>query len=358
MSAAIYDTMTIEVEAGSPSAQARPYLFRASGSRVRFPGFLAVYSGGPQGPSGDGLSGANQENGVRRPGGAEEVVRMPARDELAEQERLPAVAVGESLDLLRLIPEQHFTQPPPRYTEGTLVKALEENGIGRPSTYAAIISTIIERGYVQRSERRLSPTELGFTVNDLLVKHFDSIFNVGFTAEMEEHLDSISRGEEEMVPVLRRFYYGSFEPQLQRASDEMEKVSVGPEKLGEPCPECGGDLIVKAGKFGKFVGCANYPKCRYTRPILNRIGIACPKDGGAIVERRTRQGRIFFGCENYPACDFTSWKRPLDVPCDSCGGLMVVASKAWAECSVCQKRSKLRPSAAEDEQSDQTEVAA
>jgi DNA topoisomerase-1 len=253
---------------------------------------------------------------------------------------LPLLTAGEPLDLQRLIPEQHFTQPPPRYSEASLVKALEEYGIGRPSTYAAIISTILERGYVERSEKKLVPTELGFTVNDLLVKHFDRVFNVGFTATMEEHLDGISRGEEQMVPVLRDFY-AFFGPQLQEAERTMEKVSVEPEKIGELCPECGGDLLIKVGRFGKFVGCANYPTCRFTRPLIQKLGVKCPKDGGELVERRTRRGRAFYGCANYPACDFTSWKRPLAQPCPHCGGLPVVASKDWAECTVCRRRVKV-----------------
>jgi DNA topoisomerase-1 len=247
------------------------------------------------------------------------------------------VSVGEELDLLRLIPEQHFTQPPPRYTEGSLVKALEEYGIGRPSTYAAIISTIIDRDYVTRMERKLAPTELGFTVNDLLVKHFDNIFNVGFTASMEEHLDSIANGKEEMVPVLREFY-DFFEPQLRSADATMERVVVEPEKTGESCPECGGDLIIKSGRFGKFVGCTNYPTCRFTRPLVVKVGVPCPKDGGELLERRTRKGRIFYGCSNYPDCDFVSWQRPLPGRCPHCGGLLTVASKSSAECMVCHRR--------------------
>jgi DNA topoisomerase-1 len=221
-----------------------------------------------------------------------------------------------------------------------LVKTLEENGIGRPSTYAAIISTILERGYVGRSEKKLVPTDLGFTVNDLLVKHFDTIFNVGFTADMEEHLDTIARGEEEMAPVLGNFY-ALFEPQLREAERTMEKVAVEPEKVGEPCPDCGADLLVKLGRFGKFIGCANYPACRFTRPLVAKIDVKCPKDGGDVAERRTRNGRIFYGCVNYPACDFTSWKRPLPQPCPHCGKLLVVAGKEWAECTACGKRTKL-----------------
>ena len=348
MAPAVYDTITADIEAGRPAAAERPYLFRASGSSVRFPGFLAVYAGGAPGPAESGKAGEreNGRDGERENGGAGER-ENGGRDALplSSSPTLPLLAAGEPLDLLRLLPEQHFTQPPPRYTEASLVKMLEENGIGRPSTYAAIISTILERGYVERSDKKLVPTELGFTVNDLLVKHFDNLFNVGFTATMEEHLDGISRGEEQMVPVLRDFY-AFFGPQLQDAERTMEKVAVEPEKIGEACPECGGDLVIKLGRFGKFVGCANYPTCRFTRPLVNKIGVKCPKDGGEMLERRSRQGRVFYGCANYPACDFTSWKRPLPQPCPSCGGMLAVASKEWAECTVCKKRVKLEGLAA------------
>ena len=346
MAAAVYDTLTVDVEAGQPAAAERPYLFRASGSSVRFPGFLAVYSGGASGPA------ENSGNGDRDGARDEDRSAAAEREGSSVEALLPAISAtlpllvpAEPLDLLRLLPEQHFTQPPPRFTEAALVKMLEENGIGRPSTYAAIISTILERGYVGRSEKKLVPTDLGFTVNDLLVKHFDTLFNVGFTAGMEEHLDTISRGEEEMTPVLQNFY-AFFEPQLREAERTMEKVAVEPEKVGEPCPDCGADLLIKLGRFGKFIGCANYPTCRYTRPLVAKIDVKCPKDGGDIAERRTRNGRVFYGCVNYPACDFTSWKRPLPRPCPQCGKLLVVASKEWAECTACKKRTKLEALAA------------
>jgi DNA topoisomerase-1 len=345
MAAAIYDTLTVDVEAGQPVATERPYLLRASGSKVRFPGFLVVYSDGASGPAEDGRPAAEDrrraagdEDAGRSGNGAQ--TRAGASSEVAEREILLDLTRGEPLDLLRLIPEQHFTQPPPRYTEATLVKALEENGIGRPSTYATIISTIIDRGYVERQERKLTPTELGFTVNDLLVQYFDTVFNVGFTASMEEHLDSISRGEEQMAPVLRDFY-ASFGPLLQHAERTMQKVAVEPEKIGEACPDCGGDLVIKLGRFGKFIACANYPTCRYTRPMVARLGVACPKDRGELVERRSRAGRVFYGCANYPKCDFTSWRRPLPQPCPNCQGLLVAASKEWAECAICQTRVKM-----------------
>ena len=343
MAAAIVDTLTVDVDAGPVGHAERPYLLRANGSTVRFPGFLVVYSGGAAGPAENSGSGERESSreaekeGVsasERENGGAEAVAVPQSPTLA------LLAVGEPLDLLRLLPEQHFTQPPPRFTEATLVKTLEENGIGRPSTYAAIISTIIDRGYVERQERKLFPTDLGFTVNDLLLQSFDEIFNVRFTATMEEHLDSISRGEEQIAPVLREFY-ASFAPQLAHAERTMQKVTVEPEKIGEACPECGGDLVIKLGRFGKFIGCAAYPTCRFTRPLVARLGVTCPKDGGELVERRTRTGRIFYGCANYPKCDFTSWRRPLPQPCPKCHGLLTAANKEWAECAACHERVKL-----------------
>jgi DNA topoisomerase I len=352
MTAAVYETMSAEVAAGAPGAVERPYLFRATGSTLKFPGFLVVYAGpsagspdsdgdgrGQAARNGNGAGGdsASSDGGVTRGEGEGEDGGFSA----SPAHPIPlSLYQGEPLDLLRLLPEQHFTQPPPRYTEASLVKTLEENGIGRPSTYAAIISTILDRGYVERSEKKLVPTELGFTVNDLLVKHFDQIFNVNFTAGMEEHLDDIAKGQETLTPVLRDFY-DFFAPQLRDAEQFMETVKVEPEKIGEACPQCGSDLVIKLGRFGKFIGCANYPTCNYTRPLVTKLGVTCPKDGGELVERRTRAGRIFYGCANYPACDFTSWKRPLPQPCPYCSGLLVVANKDWAECTVCHQRTRL-----------------
>ena len=352
MAAAIYDTMTVDVEAGPRGMPSPPYLFRARGSKVRFRGFLVVYEGGSSGPengaqAAEATDAASRRAESRALGGVGESLRQASdatlvREELAEQEILPDVAVAEELDLLRLLPEQHFTQPPPRYSEATLIKTLEENGIGRPSTYAVIISTILDRGYVARQDRKLIPTELGFTVNDLLIKYFDTIFNVGFTAGMEEHLDSIARGQEQMVPVLSDFY-SFFRPQVEHAERTMEKVVVAPEKTGEPCPLCGGDLVIKAGRYGRFIGCSNYPTCSYTSPLVSKIGVSCPQDGGELVERRSRKGHLFYGCANYPTCDFISWKRPLPQRCPNCGGLLVMANKTSAECTTCGARVRLEP---------------
>lgn len=305
-----YPAMTAQqAEAMAPTLKQVDYLFRASGSRVRFPGFLTVYE-----ESRDDAGRTNGEEGDKW---------------------LPALRQGELLDLLELLPEQHFTQPPPRYTEASLVKALEEHGIGRPSTYAPILSTIQSRGYVELRDKRLHPTELGFIVCDRLVKHFPDVFEVGFTARMEEALDAIASGEQDWVSVLRDFY-DPFSKMLAEAERNMERAEVQNQPIGEACPECGHALVVRFGRFGKFIGCSNYPTCRYTRPIVVKTGVTCPKcRQGELVERRSRRGRLFFGCERYPACDFSTWKRPLPVPCPDCGGLLVEAGKTAARCLAC-----------------------
>ncbi len=277
---------------------------------MKFPGFLAVY---------------------------EETRDEDAAPDEEAGEILPDVEAGEVVDLARLIAEQHFTQPPPRYTEATLVRTLEEYGIGRPSTYAPIISTIQDRGYVERRERRLHPTELGFIVNDLVVKYFPDIVDVGFTARMEEDLDLIARGKREWVPVLREFYE-PFDQALKLAEETMEKIPVADQKTGEKCEMCGHDMIIKWGRYGKFIGCSNFPTCRNTKPYLEKIGVACPKCGDDLAEKRTRNKRIFYGCSNYPECDFVSWKRPVRQPCPACGGLLVMTNKRWAQCINCEER--------------------
>jgi len=291
MAPALFEVTTVDVKAGES------YLFRASRSVLKFPGFLTVYE-------------------IRR----------------EEEEPLPELTKGEPLDCLCLIPEQHFTKPPPRYNEATLVKALEEYGIGRPSTYAPIISTIQTRGYVERVERRLGPTELGTLICDLLIKHFPDIMDVGFTAQMEEELDLIASGEKGRVPVLREFYQ-PFEKALERAEEEMEKVEDEP--TGELCEQCGSPMIFKFGRYGKFIACSNYPECKNTKPYLVKIGVLCPRCGGELVERRSRKGRRFYGCANYPECDFTVGRRPLPQRCPECGGLLTIASRKFAQCIEC-----------------------
>ncbi|HIC94551.1 MAG TPA: DNA topoisomerase I, partial [Anaerolineae bacterium] len=218
--------------------------------------------------------------------------------------------------------------------EASLIKALEEYGIGRPSTYAPIITTIQTRGYVEQVDRRLVPTELGFIVNDLLVEHFPEIMDVGFTAKMEEDLDAIARGEREWVPVLREFW-GPFQRTLEQAERSMPKVEVADQPTGEFCEKCGAPMVVKWGRYGKFVACSNFPECRNTKPYLEKIGVKCPKCGGDLVMRKSRKGRTFYGCANYPECNFATWQRPLPEPCPYCGGLLTAANKERAKCVEC-----------------------
>ncbi|HEC33211.1 MAG TPA: type I DNA topoisomerase, partial [Chloroflexi bacterium] len=321
MEQAVYDTVKVDVLAAPPmegakvgaspsfggkEGEEKPYLFRASGSTLRFPGFLVVYE--------------------------------EARDEDAAEEepaqQIPPLTVDELLNLVRLIPQQHFTQPPPRYTQATLVRTLEEYGIGRPSTYAPILATIQQRGYVQRDGRRLVPTETGFLVNDLLVEHFPDVLDYGFTAQMEDRLDEIAAGRREWVPVVREFW-GPFKEQLDAADRKIEKVDLGPEEIGRACPECGKPLIIRWGRYGKFIGCRGFPECRYTEPWLEKVGVRCPRCGGDLVEKRTRKGRIGYGCSNYPQCEFWVWKRPLPQPCPACGGLLTEGRKGQARCEDC-----------------------
>jgi len=308
MEAAVYDTLQVEVIGKTNEHE---YLLRASGSTVKFAGFLVVYE---EAKNEDVKSEEDEEN-----------VRIPA-----------GVVEGQKQELIHLIPEQHFTQPPPRYSEASLVQALEEDGIGRPSTYAPTLSTIQQRGYVVREEKRLMPTDIGIQVNDLMVQYFPDIVDLKFTARMEEDLDMIASGQAEWAEVMHEFYH-PFAEDVKKAQAEMPVTKSEPEPIGRKCPEDGGELVIRYGRFGKFISCANFPTCRYTEPWLEKIGVLCPKDGGELVERKTRKGRTFFGCENYPNCDFTSWKRPLKQPCPNCGGLLVIANKREAQCTNCQE---------------------
>ncbi len=307
MEAAVYDTIQLEVVGHSDEHE---YLLRASGSSVRFSGFMAVYE-----ETRDEDRASDEE---------EEIVKIPA-----------GVAEGQKQHLVRVKPDQHFTQPPPRYSEASLVQVLEENGIGRPSTYAPILSTIQQRGYVERVEKRLAPTETGLQVNDLLVQYFPEIVDIGFTAHMEDDLDRVASGEMEWTAAMREFY-GPFKQQLVKAQAEIPMTKSGPEPIGRKCPDDGGELVIRFGRYGKFISCSNFPNCRYTEPWLEKIGVRCPKDGGELVERKTRKGRTFYGCANYPTCDFTSWKKPVTRPCPNCGGLLVIANKREAQCTNCQ----------------------
>lgn len=319
MASAIYDSVTVDVSAG-PTRDKRPYLVRATGSTIKFAGFTVVYT-----------EGRDEEDGDEE-----------------KQRPLPRVQVGEELRQIQVSPEQHFTQPPPRYTDATLVKALEENGVGRPSTYAPTLSTIQERGYVERNGRQLRPTELGKLVTDLLAEHFPNIIDIGFTADMEEKLDEIANDGAPWVEVLSAFY-GPFEETLRRADEQMPSVSIEPEPTGELCDKCGSPMLIKLGRFGKFIACSNYPTCRNARSLVLKLGVKCPRcHEGDLVEKRTRRGRPFYGCSLYPTCEFAIWQRPLPTPCPACGGLLVEAGRNEARCHQCGQTFPVDAIAAED----------
>jgi DNA topoisomerase I len=308
MANALYDTITVEIT-GTSTSGSDQYLFRTTGSSIQFQGFLAVY---------------------------EEAQDEDKDDENGDSFDIPTnLQENEPQDLKELFPEQHFTQPPPRFTEASLVQLMEEHGIGRPSTYAAILSTIQERGYIYRENKRLYPTETGVVVNDLLVEHFPDIIEVGFTAKMEEDLDDVAGGKNNWPELISNFY-AQFKPLLDEAEKNMPEKKAELEKIGRECPKCGHDLVIRWGRYGKFISCNNFPECRYTEPWLEKIGVACPKDGGDVVLRRTRKGRIFYGCSNYPECDFTSWKQPIAAKCPNCSGTLVIANKRQVSCMDCE----------------------
>ena len=288
MAPAIYDTLSIEVMAGREPND-MPYLFRASGSSLKFAGHLAAL-------------------------GEEELRRRAASD--GQNQRFPDLQAGEALDLRGILPQQHFTQPPPRYTEATLIKQLEDKGIGRPSTYAPTVSVIQTRDYVIQSDRRLQPTKTGRVVSDLLTEYFDVEMDYDFTANMEDQLDEVSQGNAAWRPMLDDFYH-PFSERLNTAREAMPRQNII-EKIGRACPSCAdGDLVVKHSRYGKFVGCSNYPECKHTERYLERMGLLCPQcgeaEGGEIVQQRSRKGRRFYGCSRYPDCDYTVWRLPKDL---------------------------------------------
>ena len=298
----ILDTTSVDIEA----RDGKSYLLRAKSSVVKFPGFAILYSEG----------------------------KDEAEDEKAENP-LPDLVKGESLNLLGLSPEQHFTQPPPRYSEATLVKALEERGIGRPSTYAPTLSTIQNRSYVERIDGRFHPLELGFVVTDILIEHFPDVVDLGFTAQMEEELDQIAQGERGWVPFLQDFY-DPFEKTLKAADERMERVKVAEETTDEICSVCGRPMVIKWGRYGKFLSCSGYPECKNSKPFLVKTGVKCPKCGGEVVQKQSKKKRFFYGCANYPDCDFITSYKPISQPCPECGGLLVMRGKKRAKCLKCE----------------------
>ncbi len=285
MASAIIDTTSMDIAAGE-------YTFRASGSIVKFPGFMQVYIEG------------NDEG---------------TKD---EEKLLPELTEGDKVDLKSLTPKQHFTQPPPRYTDATLVKVLEEKGIGRPSTYAPIVETIQKRGYVVRESKQFYPTELGMIVIELLKNHFPDIINIEFTADMEEKLDQIAEGDQEWAGILKDFYH-PFKDTLEKAEDVIGKVKVADEVSDEICEQCGKNMVIKLGRFGKFLACPGFPDCRNTKPLLEPTGVGCPKCEGEMVLRRSKKGRKFYGCSKYPECQFVTWDTPTQEKCPHCGFMMV-----------------------------------
>jgi len=282
MSPAVIDQVRADIEAGE-------YTFRATGSQVKFPGFLMLYSD------------------KKRSDGSE---------------MLPRLSENEALEMTELHPEQHFTQPPPRYNEASLVKILEKKGIGRPSTYSPIIETIQARGYVVKEGRAFMPTELGGIVVDLLRDFFPDVVDVEFTARLEEKLDYVEEGKINGTDVLKEFY-SSFEKHLKNAEEKMKKVEVEETESEEICPHCGKNLVYKHGRFGRFLACPGFPDCKYTKNIKQETGVKCPKDDGDLVVRKTKKGRVFYGCSNYPDCDYSIWQKPLTENCPECGHFLV-----------------------------------
>jgi len=298
MNAAIYDTLTIEIKAGQ-------YGLRATGSQLKFAGFMAVYTESREG------------------------------DEQDKDVDLPELTAGQTLKTYKILPKQHFTQPPPRYTEASLVKILEEKGIGRPSTYAPIIDTIVTRGYVEKIEKKFQPTELGCLVVDLLKQYFENIVDVEFTAHMEDRLDDVAEGEVPYKQVLKDFYQ-PFAETLTHAEAEIGQVELPVEVSDVQCENCGRFMVVKKGRYGSFLACPGFPACRNTKAIVKETGVACPKCQGAIIERRTKRGKVFYGCQRYPECDYVTWDTPLKEVCQTCGSFMVRRGfKKGGAASVC-----------------------
>jgi DNA topoisomerase-1 len=307
MAAALFDNTTVDIEAKDHDK----YLLRTAASVNTFPGFITLYT-----------EGKDED---------EDEVKMS----------LPKLAKGDPLDFLGIFPEQRFTQPPPRFTEATLVKVLEQYGIGRPSTYAPTISTIQDREYVIKVKGGFQPTELGFATNDLLVQHFPTIINEKFTADMESELDDIADNERQWPTVIKDFYE-PFNKEMQEATKNAEKVKLADEPTGDMCPKCGKPLLVKSGRFGKFIACSGYPECKYTQSFQIKVGAKCPDCGKDLIQRVSKKRRTFYGCTGYPDCKFIINFKPLPQPCPQCKGLLTLHGKqAW--CIKCDYKGKAEP---------------
>ena len=290
MNQAIFDSTTIDISA-------KTYLFRATGQILKFEGFLKIY---------------------------------PIK---FEENELPLLKENEALKLINLISSQHFTQPPPRYTEATLIKTLEEKGIGRPSTYAPTLATIQGRNYIEKdANRRFQPTRIGFIVNDLLVKNFPKIVSIDFTATMEDDLDKIAQAKVRWVTIIKEFYT-PFNENLEKKRQEVSKKESIAELTNEICPDCGANLLIRISRFGEFYACSNFPKCRYKKDIPKSLDIKCPKcKKGEMVERRTKNKKIFYGCSLWPDCDFASWEKPIGKNCPKCESILVITKWKKIRC--------------------------
>jgi len=247
---------------------------------------------------------------------------------------LPSLEKGDLLKLLKLIAEQQFTQPPPRYTEASLVKALEQKGIGRPSTYAPILTTIQDREYVIKEKGVFKPTELGFVVNDLLTQSFPDLMDIEFTAKMEEELDEIANENKDWVKVVKTFYK-PLEKDLEEAHETVERVKLADEITEEKCPKCGKPMAIKTGRFGKFLACTGYPECKSTRPYQVKTGAKCPECGKELVQRISKKKKRFYGCSGYPDCKFATFMQPAAKPCPQCNNLMTIQKNKTAKCIKC-----------------------
>ncbi|MFJ6207738.1 type I DNA topoisomerase [Lysinibacillus sp. NPDC092081] len=301
MSPAVLDTVAVDLQNGD-------VLFRANGSQVKFAGFMKLY-----------IEGTDDQT--------EETTKL-----------LPEMEVGDQVKSLEIEPKQHFTQPPPRYSEARLVKTMEELGIGRPSTYAPTLDTIQRRGYVVLDAKRFMPTELGEIVHQLVLEFFPDIINIEFTAQMEQDLDHIEEGDRQWKEVVHEFYK-DFEVHVKYADEAMEKVVIKDEPAGEDCELCGSPMVFKLGRYGKFMACSNFPDCRNTKAIMKPIGVKCPScETGEIVERKSKTKRLFYGCNQYPECEFVSWDKPISRPCPKCSALLVekkIKKGVQIQCTKC-----------------------
>ncbi|TQR38313.1 type I DNA topoisomerase [Lysinibacillus sphaericus] len=301
MAPAVLDTVAVDLQNGD-------VLFRANGSQVKFAGFMKLY-----------IEGTDDQT--------EETTKL-----------LPEMEVGDQVKSLEIEPKQHFTQPPPRYSEARLVKTMEELGIGRPSTYAPTLDTIQRRGYVVLDAKRFMPTELGEIVHQLVLEFFPDEINIEFTAQMEQDLDDIEEGSRQWKEIVREFYK-DFEVHVKYADEAMEKVVIKDEPAGEDCELCGSPMVFKLGRYGKFMACSNFPDCRNTKAIMKPIGVKCPScETGEIVERKSKTKRLFYGCNQYPECEFVSWDKPISRPCPKCSALLVekkIKKGVQIQCTKC-----------------------